>query len=172
MSNLNLLFWWQWISSFPFGDRIFSFCLGLLVPYTRSIRCRVLRLAEGFAEVEMKDRWFLHNHLSSIHAASMANLMELTAHLALMTRLPSEYRCILTTLSINYIKKARGTLIAECMAAAPQIGNYQCKIIIRDANGDKVAEGKCFFKISPMSGLTNLPFTGKNTVPISKLSMA
>lgn len=123
-----------------------------MAPYTGSIGAIVRELGDGFARVEMKDRRRVRNHLNSIHAIALANLGEVASGLALMYALPPEARAILVEISIEYIKKARGTLTAECRPDLPDFtieGEHEMTSVIRDESGDEVARARARWLIGP-----------------------
>lgn len=133
---------WRRLSSLPGGCWLFSYLLGRLAPYTGTIGARVRELRPGFASVELRDRRKIRNHLESIHAIALMNLGELTASLALMSGLHSGVRGIITGLSIECHKKARGRLTSECAATPVDVSEdmeQQVHAEIRDQGGDLVA---------------------------------
>lgn len=143
---------WSRFRRFPAGDRLFSFVLGRMVPYSGSIGAVVRELAPGRARVELADRRRVRNHLSSIHAVALMNLAELSTGLALNTGLPDDARAILTRLSIEYVKKARGTLTSECTIDPPKTSErreVEVEAVIRDASGDVVAKAAARWLVGP-----------------------
>jgi acyl-coenzyme A thioesterase PaaI-like protein len=90
----------------------------------------------------MRDRGAVRNHLHSIHAVALLNLAEVASGLALNYSLPPGARAILTGLSITYLKKARGTLVATADLDPPRTTErreYDVESVLRDAEGDEVA---------------------------------
>jgi acyl-coenzyme A thioesterase PaaI-like protein len=133
---------WQHARRVPGGRLVFSRLLGVAIPYTGSIGAEVLTLEPGYAKVQLEERRAIRNHLSSIHAIALANLGELTGNLAIACALPDDGRFIVTKLAIEYKKKARGRIIAECRCDPPTSAErreYQLEVALRDASGADVA---------------------------------
>jgi len=125
-----------------------------MIPYTGSIRPQVLELSDGKARVQMKDRRRVRNHLKSIHAVALMNLGEASTGLAVTSRLPDSARAILTHLEIDFLKKARGTLIshANFLENLNQIAERKTFIVeahIKNAAEEIVAKVKAHWLVGP-----------------------
>ena len=144
---------WRRLSRLPGGTILFSRLLGWTAPYTATIGARVLQVGPGHARVRMADRRRVRNHLSSVHAIALLNLAEVTTGLALMFGLPEGSRGILTGLSIEYLKKARGTLTATCDCAITETTSERREqdVVgeIHDASGTLVARATARWLIGP-----------------------
>ncbi len=114
-----LVKWWKKLQSFPAGDRLFSFALGRIAPYSGSISPRIEALSPGHARVTIKDRRKVRNHLKSIHAIALINLGEIASGLAVLSAIPDTMRGILLGLEAEYVKKARGKLTATAKFNLP-----------------------------------------------------
>lgn len=148
----RLLALWQRLAPLPGGTRLFSFLLGREVPYTATVRPHIVELRPGYARAEMSDRRVVRNHLNSIHAVALVNLAEVVGGLAMLTALPADMRGIVTGLSIEYRKKARGRLTAESTVPALQASvDTELHVLsaVRDAAGDVVAEMTVRWKVGP-----------------------
>lgn len=110
---------WRRLAPLPGGRWLFARILGLMVPYSGSIRPTVRELKPGRAVVALKERRRLRNHLGSVHAIALANLGELASGLAMTLALPAEARGIPIRVEVDYHKKARGTITAHGRAAPP-----------------------------------------------------
>lgn len=134
--------WWNRLSDKPGGKALFSMIIGRTAPYTGSIGARAEELRPGFARWTLRDRRAVRNHLNSIHAVALTNLAEVTTGTAMMMSLPIGTRGIVTGLTTTYIKKARGTLTAECRCDLPEITadtRFELLAEIRNAAGEVVA---------------------------------
>ena len=143
---------WEKLSSRPGGKRLFSFLLGRMVPYTGTMGAQVEEIRPGYARATLRDRRRVRNHLRSVHAIALMNLAELATGLSLNFALPADARSILKGLSIEYHKKARGTLTAE--ATAPVLESNEERDLevsteIRDEAGDVVATATARWRIGP-----------------------
>jgi acyl-coenzyme A thioesterase PaaI-like protein len=125
-----------------------------MIPYSGSIDPHVLELRPGFARVRMLDRRAVRNHLHSIHAIALMNLGELTTGLAMTLAMPDGARGIVIGLSMEYLKKARGPLIAECTTApfdATVDGEHEFHADICDESGDVVARATARWRVGPIA---------------------
>lgn len=124
-----------------------------MVPYSGTIRPRVIELAPGRAVVQLRDRRAVRNHLRSVHAVALANLGELASGLAMTTALPDGIRAIVTQLTIEFTKKARGTLTAVGTGTPPtQVEgpmDIDVETRIRDESGDEVAVVRVTWRLAP-----------------------
>jgi uncharacterized protein (TIGR00369 family) len=143
---------WDRLQGLPAGPRVFSLLMSRTIPYTGSISARVLELRSGYARVAMADRPRLRNHLQSLHAVALANLAEYTGNLALAYSLPDGARFIVKNLSIDYLKKARGCIVAECSCPVPatsETHDYDLQVALQDEQGQTVAKATLNTRVGP-----------------------
>jgi len=164
----RLLALWNRLSGLPGGTRLFSLMLGRQVPYTSTVRPHIVELRPGYARAEMADRRSVRNHLSSIHAVALVNLAEVVGGLAMLTGLAPELRGIVTGLSIEYRKKARGRLTAE--ATVPSMPFQEdverlVRSVVKDEAGDVVAEMTVRWRIGRQRPSTQAASSAQSLAP-------
>ncbi|MEZ5543006.1 MAG: DUF4442 domain-containing protein [Pseudomonadota bacterium] len=143
---------WQLLGGSRGGRWLFSLGLARSVPYTGTLGARVQLLEPGHCIVTLRDRRRVRNHLHSVHAMALANLGELATGLALLSGLPQGMRGILTGYRIDYLKKARGCLHAECRCAVPAAVAAQAWQVdgeIRNAAAEVVARVSASWQLGP-----------------------
>jgi acyl-coenzyme A thioesterase PaaI-like protein len=153
LANRNLIRdAWNVLAVVPGGKKLFSRLIGRFAPYSGSIGASVVALRPGFAQVELADRKAVRNHLDCIHAVALVNLAELCGNVALFYSLPDDARFIVAGMSIDYVKKARGTITATCECAVPptaERAELQIPVVLRDAGGDDVARATLRSLVGP-----------------------
>lgn len=143
---------WRRVSSTAAGRWIFSRVLGWYVPYTGSLGATINTLEPGHCVIRLNEHRKVRNHLRSIHAVALCNLGEMVTGLALNNSLPNHARSILTGISVDYLKKARGQLIGECHCPIPvdnQKQEYLLEASICDQSGEPVATVKARWLVGP-----------------------
>lgn len=143
---------WDRVHGLPGGKLLYSRMIGRMAPYTSTIGAVVQELQSGYSCVTLSDRRAVRNHLSCIHAVALANLVELTGNLALGYSLPDDARFIVAGMSLDYLKKARGTITGECRVppiTSSQKQEYQVPVTLRDAQGHIVVEGMLRTLVGP-----------------------
>lgn len=133
---------WNKLSPMPGGRWLFSFLVGRTAPYTGTLGARVEELRDGYSRVTLRDRRKVRNHLRSIHAVALLNLAEMASGLGAVYNMDPSLRGILTHLEMDYLKKARGTLAAECHVpdlSGTERREEELEVDVRDEAGDLVA---------------------------------
>lgn len=146
--------WWNRLKDKPGGRALFSMLIGRMAPYTGTIGARVEELGPGHSRWVMRDRRAVRNHLDSIHAVALVNLAEVASGTAMLMGLTPSVRGIVTGLTIEYRKKARGTLTARCDCTVPAVTtetSFDVPAIITDEAGDVVAEARVTWRLAPVS---------------------
>ncbi len=143
---------WSVLRHAPGGGALMGLILGNMAPYTGTIRPEILALEEGYARVRMRDRRAVRNHLRSVHAIALMNLGEVATGVAMMFSLPAGMRGIVTHLEMDYLKKARGTLTAECRCPTVPAGErreYDVTAELLDESGTVVARALARWLVGP-----------------------
>ncbi|MEQ1439295.1 hotdog fold domain-containing protein [Fontimonas sp. SYSU GA230001] len=138
---------------YPFGAHLFSYAVCRRSPYFASISPLFRELRSGHAEVSVRNRRKIHNHLGTVNAVAMCAMCELAAGTMLESSLPPALRWIPRGMSVRYLKKATTDLSAIAQLDAP-IGADFCgdrvvPVRVSDRAGDTVMEADITMYISP-----------------------
>lgn len=148
----RLLRLWRTLSPLPGGQWLFAQIFSRMVPYSGSVGPRVRVLEPGHAEIEIPDRRSNRQHLGSIHAIALMNVAEQASGLAMMVGLPEGIRAIVTHISMQYLKKARGTIRAVSTVAVPVVTadtDIEVTADCLDRSGTVVARATVRWRVGP-----------------------
>ena len=97
------------------GDRAFSFAFSQMAPYFWSIRPRFTVIEPNHAELVIRKRRGVQNHIGTVHAIALCNGLEAAMGALAEATIPSNKRWIPKGMDINYTAKADSdiTCIAE-----------------------------------------------------------
>ena len=143
---------WQALQKLPGGKRVFSRTIGTVAPYTGTIDAQVVELRSGYSKVLLKDRRKVRNHLKCVHAIALANLAELCGNVALAYSMPDNARFIVAGLSLEYLKKARGTITAECHCPIVETNDkheFELLVTMRNPDGEEVTRATMRTLVGP-----------------------
>lgn len=143
---------WDSMHRVPGGKRAFSKLIGRAASYTGSIDAQVEDLRRGYALVSMADRPSVRNHIRCVHAIALANLAELCGNLAIAYSMPDNARFIVAGMSLEYLKKARGTIRAVTEAPVPTSNErkeYLVHVSLRNEASEEVAQATLRTLIGP-----------------------
>ncbi len=149
----RLIALWRVLAPVPGGRWLFSRMVGWTVRYSGTIGPRVEALEPGRAVLTMRDRRRVRNHLRSVHAIALANLGELSSGLAAAAAMPAGVRGIPVRISIEYRKKARGTITAHGSASFPAVTapvRAEALASLEDESGDVVAAMTVEWELEPV----------------------
>lgn len=97
------------------GDRLFSFAFSQVAPYFWTIRPRFTVIQPNRAEVVIRKRRGVQNHIGTVHAIALCNGLEAAMGALAEATIPSNKRWIPKGMDISYTAKATTdiTCIAE-----------------------------------------------------------
>ena len=132
-SRKNLYEIYNLLKSKLFGKTAFSAMISIVAPYSGSINPIVEEFDENTAKCYIQEKRCLKNPFNSIHALALANLGELTSGLLMMDYLQStKQKGIITNISIQYHKKARGIITAKCNIKSLNEGVIKSELFDRE----------------------------------------
>lgn len=146
---------WDRLHPWPGGTWMFSRLVGRIAPYTSTVHAHVVELRHGYAKVTMADRKFVRNHIRCVHAIALANLAEVTGNVALAYALPDDARFIVAAMSIEYLKKARGTITGICHSPTPETNarqEYEVHVSLLNTDGEEVTHAVLRTLVGPKRG--------------------
>lgn len=129
----------------PFGKKLFGYFFCMKAPYFLTIRPNIIDLKKGICIISMNQRWAVENHIKTVHAIAVCNLVEMTMGCVAEATLPQDLRWLPMGMDINYKKKAIGTLTATCNIDADKFfildtypGGVELPVDVKNSNGELV----------------------------------
>ena len=150
---------WKKTSALPLGDRLFSLAFSQKAPYFASIRPRFTVIEPNHAELVIRDRRGVHNHIGTVHAIALCNGLEAAMGALAEATIPRDRRWIPKGMEVAYTAKAGSdiTCVAETDPGqwTQEIGEgYDLPVRVRGVrtDGTVVVEGEIRLWISPTKG--------------------
>jgi acyl-coenzyme A thioesterase PaaI-like protein len=151
--TVSVLSLYRRITRWPAGHWIFSRLVCLKAPYFATIAPRFVALEPGRCEVRIRDRRRVHNHIGTVHAIALCNLAELSAGVMTDATIPADMRWIPKGMSVEYLKKAAGTLhgiaTATAVHSAGEGYEWPVDVQVTDAAGEAVFRARVMMWVSP-----------------------
>ena len=105
---------YQRVLKLPAGRRIFSIFYALKAPYFTTVRPLVRDVRPNHAELSIRNRRRVHNHIGTVHAIAVCNGLEAAMGLVAEATCPDDKRWLPRGLQVNYLAKATTHLL--CVA--------------------------------------------------------
>ena len=142
------------ITRWPAGEWLFSRAICFKAPYFGTIAPRIVSLAPGRCEVRIRDRRRVHNHIGTVHAIALCNLAELAAGVMTDATLPTSMRWIPKGMTVEYLKKATGTMHGVATPDVPLVesaSGYELPVtvVVKNDAGDAVFRASIEMWVSP-----------------------
>ena len=136
---------WKKTSALPLGDRVFSIAFSQKAPYFATIRPRFTVVEPNRAELVIRKRRGVHNHIGTVHAIALCNGLEAAMGALAEASIPPGKRWIPKGMEVAYTAKADSdvTCIAETDSAQWTSGDPDLPVRVRGVrrDGTVVVEG-------------------------------
>ncbi|MFT3898026.1 MAG: hotdog fold domain-containing protein [Thermomonas sp.] len=142
------------LSTWPGGRWLFAKLVCWKAPYFASIAPRIESLEPGRGVASIAHRRRVTNHIGTVHAIALCNLAEFIGGLTCEVSIPPSMRWIPKGMTVEYLKKAVGTMRATATPAfAPHTADdgYELPfdVVIEDPQGDAVFRARIAMWVSP-----------------------
>ena len=138
------------LTKLPLGRVLLNNVVGLVAPFFGKIKPNILMLKPSYCLVEMKDRRGVRNHIGSVNAGALCTLAELTGGMALDATVDKSLRWIPKSMSVEYIKIAKGTLraVSDFNAQIVREGDVVIPVVVENTAQEIVFKAHITFYIS------------------------
>ena len=150
---------WKKTSAWPLGSRIFSFAFSQKAPYFATIRPRFIVIDPHHAELVIRKRRAVTNHIGTVHAIALCNGLEAAMGALAESTIPRDQRWIPKGMEVAYTANADSdvTCIAETdpeQWASDAGEGYDLPVRVRGVrrDGTVVVEGEIRLWVSPRKG--------------------
>lgn len=150
----SLLTLYRRVTAVPLvGGTLFSTAFAWKAPYFRTIRLRFTRLEPNRAEVVVRNRWGVHNHLGTVHAIALCNGLEAAMGALAEASIPAGKRWIPKGMEVAYLAKADAdiTCVAETDPGQWTASEPDLPVRVRGVkpDGTVVIEGQIRLWVTP-----------------------
>ena len=141
------------VTKLPQGKRVFSLLFSQKAPYFATIRPRFTELRPNYAELLIRKRRGVHNHIKTVHVIAICNGLEAAMGALAESTVPRDKRWIPKGMEVSYTAKATSdiTCIAETDPEAWTGDNPDLPVRVRGVrdDGTVVVEGVIRLWVTP-----------------------
>jgi acyl-coenzyme A thioesterase PaaI-like protein len=132
------------MSAKPLGKRAFSLLFANKAPYFRTVRPRVRDVRPHHAELTIRKRRAVQNHIGTLHAIAVCNGLEAAMGLLAEATTPKDRRWIPRGMQVAYLAKSTTDLL--CVAETDptdwaEVGDVGVRVKAVRTDGVVVVEG-------------------------------
>ena len=152
--STDVLALYRGLASKPLGRWLFARLICWKAPYFASISPRIQSLEPNRGEASLRHRRKLTNHIGTVHAIALCNLAEFIGGLTTDVSIPRSMRWIPKGMTVEYLKKATGTMHAVATPAfVPQQAEegYELPVdvVVSNDQGEAVFRARIGMWVSP-----------------------
>lgn len=143
---------WNKSKDSAFRRWVFSFMVCRKAPYFSTIKPRFQVLEVGRAEVSMKKRRSVENHIGTVHAIAMCNLAEIAGGTLTEVSIPASMRWLPKGMTVSYLKVAKTDVTAFATLPPVEEGvarDVPAHVDIKDRDGNIVCQADITMYVSP-----------------------
>ncbi len=153
MANKTLALY-ERMRRWPAGHWLFTRAICFKAPYFGSISPLIEVLEPGRCVARLRRHRRITNHIGSVHAIAMCNLAELVGGMMTEVSLPDSMRWIPKGMTVEYVKKAMGTIRGVATPAIPIVAAdsgypLPVDVVLTDDAGDVVFRATISMWMSP-----------------------
>ena len=153
MANKTLALY-ERMRRWPAGHWLFTRAICFKAPYFGSISPLIEVLEPGRCVARLRRHRRITNHIGSVHAIAMCNLAELVGGMMTEVSLPDSMRWIPKGMTVEYVKKAMGTIRGVATPAIPIVAAdsgypLPVDVMLTDDAGDVVFRATISMWMSP-----------------------
>lgn len=135
----------------PLGKRVFSFAFSQAAPYFWTVRPQVREVRPHHAELTIRKRRAVHNHIGTVHAIAVCNGLEAAMGLLAEATTPEGRRWIPRGMQVSYLAKSTTDLL--CVADTDpadweRTGDVPVRVKAVRTDGTVVVEGTITIYVS------------------------
>lgn len=153
MANKSLALYRR-LQRWPAGGWLFARAICFKAPYFASISPRIEMLEPNRCEVTLRHRRKVTNHIGTVHAIALCNMAELAGGMVTEVSLPDSMRWIPKGMTVEYVKKAVGTMRAVAAPSIPVVESSEgyalpVDVVVTDRDGETVFRATISMWLSP-----------------------
>ena len=143
---------WNRSSALPQGRRVFSIAFSRKAPYFSSVHPLFIDVRPNYAELSIKKRRSVQNHIGTVHAIALCNGLEAAMGALAEASIPADKRWIPKGMEVSYTAKADSDV--RCIAETDpeqwdQDGELPVRVRGVRRDGTAVIEGVIRLWVTP-----------------------